>query len=394
MNTRLPDSQGQFKNRRVVCIGDSLTLAYYFGFMPRQYFPTVLENLLASAGCFCKSRNFGIGGHTSGQIASRAAALNYFETPDIAVIWAGTNDFGSSGVVAPISGGLTNPSGTTAQFVANIEHGMESGDSTVIAGASPSAYNGTVSVTVIDRVTFSYTAGGSSLATATGTITGTPAQISTTGNSCARSQANIQAAIKCAKFGAKGFVTGQANLPVGKNGQRFVVMSDTDATGGVPAITPGQLPTISGAGGSLQTVWEYRLPLTGNAGWGRVANASTPATNCGRIVVVGQHYLNWSSGGDNQSTATVYANYNATNGLRFAQGAAVGAEAYGPGTVVFCDLYGFMLNRIATGLDTQGNAGWHVADGNVHLNAYGQSLVATALYQTIAKAGWRDALSV
>jgi len=397
MPRRIQTSFTRYNNRRIPVIGDSLTLTYSFGFMCRQYYPTILQGLLNNAGCHCMTRNFGIGGQTSGQIAQRMAALNYHETPDLAIIWAGVNDFGNAGVVSPLTYSSSYPSGltcsgTTATFVSTVVHGLQTNDAVTIAGATPSGYNGTFTVSVIDQITFQYTVGTGSLAVASGTITSTPAAVSSVGN-VSRTQANLQAAVKGAKFGCVGWVTGQASLPVGKIGQRYVVMNDTDSTGGAVAITPNMLTTITGSGGNSQTVWEYRLPLAGNLGWGRVATATTNATNATKVIVVGTHYMNWSaSQGDTQSSS--YSLYNATNGLRAAQITATASENNSSCAVVYCNLYDFFSARIAAGLDTQGSHSWHVADANVHLNAYGQSLVGTAIYSTVAsQSGWIAALS-
>lgn len=59
---------------------------------------------------------------------------------------------------------------TTATATTSVPHSLQTGDSVVIAGATPSAYNGTYTITVTGANTFTYTfAGGTS--PATGTIT-------------------------------------------------------------------------------------------------------------------------------------------------------------------------------------------------------------------------------
>jgi lysophospholipase L1-like esterase len=214
----------------------------------------------------------------------------------------------------------------------------------------------------------------------------------------ATTQANLQALVKGVKFGCLGT---QANvaalLATGKVGDRYVVMSDSDSTGGVAALSADQLPTITGPLSAAQTVWEFRLPLAGNAGWGRVATAGTKPTHCSKVLVVSMHYLNWSSGGDTQSTP--YANYNATTGVRSAQIAAAAAESGGAalapsGNVIYADIYTPFYNRIQQGLDTQGSFSWHVADQNVHLNPYGNVLVAQFLLAIIsAQPGWLNAFA-
>jgi uncharacterized cupin superfamily protein len=59
-------------------------------------------------------------------------------------------------------------SSTTATATTSGAHGYTSGDSVVIAGATPAAYNGTYEITVTDTDEFTYTfAGGTSPATGT-----------------------------------------------------------------------------------------------------------------------------------------------------------------------------------------------------------------------------------
>ena len=53
-------------------------------------------------------------------------------------------------------GSLTNVT-TTATAVTNTVHNLTSGDTIVMSGCTPAAYNGTFVVTVVDTVTFTYT---------------------------------------------------------------------------------------------------------------------------------------------------------------------------------------------------------------------------------------------
>lgn len=208
---------------------------------------------------------------------------------------------------------------------------------------------------------------------------------------------NLQAMIKAVKFGVAatsgaGYVAGQANLPASiAPGTRYVVLSDTDSTGGAVAAS-GQTPTISGAvsadsAGNTQAVWESRNGQAGVLGWGRVAVASTLPDQCSRIIILSMHYLNFSSGGDTLSAD--YATYNATTGVRVAQVAAAAAEG-----VVYADQHAFFKSRIQAGIDAQGSFTWHYADSNQHLNVYGNELIAQFLLSTIqAQPGWLAALS-
>jgi hypothetical protein len=218
----------------------------------------------------------------------------------------------------------------------------------------------------------------------------------------ATTQANIQAVIKSLKYGAVGAgaglgtgvsVAGQANLPAnGLPGQRYVVLTDTSTTGGMAAWATGQAATITGTvSGSGQAVWEYRYPLAGEYGWGRVATATTAPTNCKRIVVVSTNYLNWTTGGD--TLATPYASYV---NVRAAQQAAVTAEnvtVAGKPSVIYSDVYNFLRSRIVAGTDPDFSAvaydqtrSWHYVLNNQHKSAYGHALDAQKLSSDILAA--------
>ena len=61
--------------------------------------------------------------------------------------------------------------GTTATIVTEVPHQWLPGDFILIAGATPTAYNGKTAVTVIDPLTVTFLARGSPATPATGTIT-------------------------------------------------------------------------------------------------------------------------------------------------------------------------------------------------------------------------------
>ena len=71
-----------------------------------------------------------------------------------------------------------------------------------------------------------------------------------------------------------------------------------------------------------------------------------------------------------------------------------------PGKVAFCDLYAAMY-QVSTNptnpFYVAGKAGvdafWHIGNGNTHLNALGNQIVASAFLATIqAQASWLDSL--
>lgn len=216
-------------------------------------------------------------------------------------------------------------------------------------------------------------------------------------NDSSGTQANIQAAIKALKhraigdeYGSGPTVAGQASLPAtGRLGQRYVVLSDTSSTGGMAAVDPRHHATITGAGGSAQTVWEYRYSAAGELGWGRVATAATaPLTDVDGaplgvkyIVVVSTNYLNFTAGGDTPSTP-----YAANATIRTAQQAAVTAETGNGTTVTYADLYAAQKALITgssvpdfSAVAYDQTKSWHYKQDNQHHNAFGHSLVAATV---------------
>lgn len=99
-------------------------------------------------------------------------------------------------------------------------------------------------------------------------------------------------------------------------------------------------------------------------------SAGIPAAD---IYVVGQHYLNFSSGGDTTSSQNATA-----SSTRVAQAAAATAQG-----VNYVDTYAYMRALILAGDYVQGSASWHVAQGDSHLNAIGQNILSDCLYAAI-----------
>jgi hypothetical protein len=94
-------------------------------------------------------------------------------------IVSGNQCFNNNGYGIAVFGGasftgniesLTSGGTTTATAVTQWFHFLQTGDSITISGANPAGYNGTVTVTVINKRTFTYTVPGG-LPAATGTIT-------------------------------------------------------------------------------------------------------------------------------------------------------------------------------------------------------------------------------
>ena len=80
-------------------------------------------------------------------------------TPSVGDVRYNTTTPGFEGyqtINGAVIGSLTNVT-TTATTVTNTVHNLTSGDTIVMSGCTPAAYNGTFVVTVIDTVTFTYT---------------------------------------------------------------------------------------------------------------------------------------------------------------------------------------------------------------------------------------------
>lgn len=114
------------------------------------------------------------------------------------------------------------------------------------------------------------------------------------------------------------------------------------------------------------------------------------AAGCAYVFVVSAQYCNWVSGTGDVTVSGVTTPYAKYVPVRAAQSAIAAAKS-----VPYVDLYAAMRDLIVAGTVTQGNdAYWHVAVGDQHLNAQGQSIVAAAVFSAIeAQSGWIDALS-
>lgn len=413
-------------------MGDSLTNNYgSMGVLYHLMHPEVLVSRLRSVGSSFKARNFGIWGHRSNSMTNRFDAMAMYDYPTIGVIWSGTNDIAPS-ATSSLTGGSISISGSNLYIGIRAVFKTAGAGNNVsllsIAGVvafSGTTSNGSISIpakiatstetsydlyvtnksyssstAVMQAPLTDYQFYANSGAVCSGNfpaMTVTTMGTGTTAPNNIDTQAHIQAMIKALKFGAYGTTIGtgcgsvvqdQTCLPAtGVLGSRFVVMNDTSSTGGVASNMASQATTITGGGNNTQTVWEWRQNASGESGWGRVANVASAPTFCKKIIVIGNHYNNFSSGGDTLSTP-IQA-YDSTNGLRSKQIAAVNAEeTSASGYVTYVNLYTFLRNKIISGLDTQGSASWHFADSNLHLNAYGNDLVSQCVFNTILSKNW------
>jgi hypothetical protein len=87
----------------------------------------------------------------------------------VTATYNGDDDFGALPLMKQAVGTLTS-AGTTAT-VSLTGHGYSTGDLVTIAGATPAAYNGDFTITVVDANTFTYTLAAATTSPATGTIT-------------------------------------------------------------------------------------------------------------------------------------------------------------------------------------------------------------------------------
>lgn len=105
-----------------------------------------------------------------------------------------------------------------------------------------------------------------------------------------------------------------------------------------------------------------------------------------KLVIGKHHFLNFSSGGD-----TLAAQQTIASQTRTAQETAFTSLSASYGAVQ-ADFYSFMRARIVAGLDVEGDHAWHVAATDVHLNEYGEGLLADCIEAAIP-AAWLTALS-
>jgi lysophospholipase L1-like esterase len=177
---------------------------------------------------------------------------------------------------------------------------------------------------------------------------------------------------------------------------------------GQAVVIDGVLATVASIAGNALTLASAlpNAPVTGRAvQQGTQANlqwmiGQLKAAGVARCIVLNTQYLNYS-GAAGDTLTTPFAAYNT---LRPFQAAAVSSYAGDPAiAVVLADLYGYLRGLIQAGAPVvyngvsypmaQGNVNWHVADGNQHLNALGNELVARFLLSVIqAQPGWVAAL--
>lgn len=285
MPVKIQPTYTAVKPFRISAMGDSLTHNYVWGVSGDKYYPAVLQGYLNTLGAKVLVRNFGISGQATGQMVGRINVMTQYEVPDIAIIYAGTNDLSTNGTTL-----VTNATtATTTQFSVTVGSGV--------------------------------------------------------------------------RFPAGSYIKIGSDI-VRITAQVVDLLTVTPALSGAPSV-----------GDTVNCATQQNLIVMGQY---------LQSAGCNKIVIVGRHYDNFSSGGD--TTGTPLA---ANAALRTLQQAAATAL-----NVPYCNLYSYMSNLITTSVDIQGSFSWHVFNNNIHLNTYGEKVVADALLQTIqAQTSWLASIS-
>lgn len=153
----------------------------------------------------------------------------------------------------------------------------------------------------------------------------------------------------------------------------------------------GAYITVNGVQAIVQSVATDTITLTTPLGFtptaGQTVTIDTQANiiklaqtiNCPRTIVVGQHFLNFTTGGESTSGST--GSLETLRAKQLAAANAVGA--------VYVDMYDWMRDLIVAGTYTLGNdLAWHVAVSNTHLNNTGEQIIADAIYSAMQARGW------
>jgi len=360
-----------------------------YGVPPERMWYSLLSNHLNKLGCLTIPKVFAISGQTAAQFLGRSDVFfMYPEKPGIICLDGdvnGPNDTETGTAQAGSANTITLRSAATTVLnsfvgsVISITSGTGSGQSKTII-----SYSGTGQIATVDS-NWSVTPNNTSVYSIAA-----PTQ--------SAMQATQQALIKVAKYAVVGYGAGlglgvslwnQSQLPPnGFPGQRFVIMQDNNNGSGAAKTLSTQHDNVAGnySSSPIQSVWEYRNPQAGVAGWGRVAINTTPTFSEGvsKVIISGSNYLNYSSGGDNwnpnTSSGTQYTPYVS---VRAASLAAAQAES-----VIYCDDYDYYAKLIWGGTyegqtvvaeTTQGSNSWHYTAGNQHHNQYGHEVKARAV---------------
>lgn len=163
----------------------------------------------------------------------------------------------------------------------------------------------------------------------------------------------------------------------------------TDALVWTPA-----LASVPAAGAVVQTDTLTNLVAMGKS----IADSMAAAGKQPRVIIGGQHYFNFSAGGDTHTSPV----NTALRDTQIAAAAAIDGYVTGGFTTrcLMVNHWMFMDNLIQTGAViggvtyVQGDFKWHVLDVNSHLNKAGLNILAQNYFNAItAEAGWLASIS-
>jgi hypothetical protein len=347
MPAKIQASYTRANRHRIVCLGDSLTGAYYLGLRMDQMWPEALAAKLRAQGCLVQARNWGIGGNKSIDALARAAVTGTYEVPDAVFLWIGVNDPVLTAAALAQGGAGNVDVGAHDYSVTYV--GSFSG----VTGESPPGKHGTITV-----------ATSASQVNLTAIPTG---PTGTTSRKIYRSKAGTTTPL-------------------------YLVTTLGDST--TTTYTDNTADASLGAVQASPYLTELLI---------RAMIDSWVAAGVSRIMCLTVEYMN-VNGGDTPSTP--YVPFSGINPA--VSGAVTNRQAaYPAASIVLCDLYSYLRNIVAnspagnnvvtfggvTYTIAQGDAQWHVASSDQHYNALGQELVARAVMAAVPNA-WLTALKV
>jgi len=213
-------------------------------------------------------------GGTVNFAASGCGTFNGFSTSVTSTPGMLTFSFSASGTAPSLSGCKVSGIASTPTTVVRATvpaHGFTSGEAIAIAGASPSAYNGTYNITVLDADRFSYAipVAQTTDATPAGTASGTSTNA-------------------VATAAGHGFANGQSiaisgATPAGYNGTHVIsnVTANTFSYTVASPLTPNVSTSVLATGGATTTVTATTASAHGftSGQWVGIAGASDPGYN-------------------------------------------------------------------------------------------------------------------
>lgn len=437
-------------NRHTIAVtGDSLSGDFSRQVPAQLYWPEQLASSLraSSPACLVKARDFARPGNTTGpysgssinaDMISRLGRMTTYDTPDIAVLWGGYNDASINGIGG--IGGTTELAVTPTAVTDTTHFTVSASDATALQGVQASsnmAYvRGVATQWSISGTTVTLTTVVTGLTTSdifhvqlrlqaqSGSTTGSllvptgTGQYFTTGPIAVGNQVgSVTAAGGGDTLSISGFSQAPSTSDFIAQQMRFSVASVTSATvftlqtgqgrylkTGQGVAVGSQWGTVSAISGDQITL-ASALPFTPSINdvvtQGTQANVQRmvqvlAAAGVTKIVLINSHYLNWSTSGD--TTAAPYARQGIIRPQIYA--ASVASYTNNP-TITYVNLYSYMRGLIVAGTPVtyngvsypmvQGNANWHFADGDVHLNAFGHFLVARYIQSALPNS-WITAL--